>query len=633
MNEAEQLVIRATTTIEVSEIGNGQEFLYPERLKLKLETRLRASPVDFGALAYAIRERRGADGIAVVESSLVKGRSEVLRVVLDYIFISGIRPNSIQTYLKNFEIVMGWCDANGFREVFLSPETSRRAYQEYSEHLRHQILVDCTLKPLTCIQRQRAFRQLIEIVHLENAVYVLRGILPIKVTREARTPPRESDVRTYLNSCITIATQMSAFLMEGRPYPLVLKFSEYETSIFPFHGAAVTPYSPGWKSNTLSTDGTRVVTAQEYAAANPWCKPSEAIRQVAVTYERIEEANIDLRHDQRMWAASMALSAYACIFSLITGAGASEFVEFEYAEAVEMEKSLVKKELTSIKFRARGKTTRYAIGRGRGRQLLRAYLKFRVWVLDGAHSDYLFFAMKKHGRYLSEYDQLATSFSTRFFGRLKGTFLPADAKNIPPGAVRKFKSLILHELRVSPSLVADTLNHTEAVNAASYSETSVDRQQDEFSAYWEAIRKAADVVRDRASSEDVSTVVGHCEEIDQPVRIMENVPIEPSCTTQYGCLFCVNYLCHADDNDVHKLLSLEYVINSVRNTAKDVSHAERLFRELSIRINVIIEAVAGRSIENASLVTQVKHRVEELGILTPFWERRLQRYEKLGVVF
>ncbi|HEX8596338.1 MAG TPA: hypothetical protein VF682_24100 [Pseudomonas sp.] len=334
-----------------------------------------------------------------------------------------------------------------------------------------------------------------------------------------------------------------------------------------------------------------------------------------------------------MWAASMAMGAYACIFSLITGAGASEFVEFEYDEAVEIEESLVKKELTTIKFRARGLTTRYPIGRGRGRQLLRSYFKLRAWVLNGAHCDYLFFTMKKNGKYSGEYDQLPASFSTRFFGRIRGTFLPPDAKNIPPGAVRKFKSLILHELRVSPSLVADVLNHAQSMNASSYSEISVDRQEDEFSTYWQAVRKAADVVRDRSASASTSTVVGHCGEADTPVRIIESVPIEPNCTSQYGCLYCANYVCHADDDDVHKLLSLNYVINSVRDTAQDVSHAERLFRDLSIRINVIIEAVSARSAETALVVAEVKQRVEQLGVLTPFWEKRLQRYEKLGVVF
>lgn len=634
MLEAEKLVIRATQVITISDIGSGQEFLYPEMIGIQLDSRLRASPVDFGSLAYAVRETRGARGFAVVESSLVEGRREVLRMILDHIYVSGQSQTSIQIFLKNLEIVMRWCDASKHSDVFLNPEASRNAYIQFTEHLRHQMLVTGELNPLTCAQRQRALRLLIEIVHGDGSAYVLRGVLPLRVNREGRTPPREADVRLYLDACIRIATQFSSFVLEGKAYPLRLEFSNFETNIFPFAGSAVTPYSTGRVDDSLSPDGTRISTEEEYLAAKPWAKPSEARRRVASTHRSVDVANAHVRHDHRIWVASMAMSAYACIFSLITGAGASEFIQFEYDEAIEVEKSLVKKELTAVKFRARGLTTRYAIGRGHGRSLLRSYLKLRDWVLNGQDFEYLFFSIKKKGKYLDSYEQLQNNFSTRFFRRLMGTFLPENARNIPPGAVRKFKSLILHELRVSPSLVADTLNHTQPMNLSRYSETTIEKQEDEFSNYWQAVRKAADVVRERDSgSETTSTVVGHCEDIEQPIRVMEQVPIEPNCTSQYGCLFCANYLCHADDDDIHKLLSLHYVINAVRDTAKDISHAERLFRDLSIRINVILEAVAKRSADSASLVEHVRHRVDELGILTPFWEKRLHRYEKLGVVF
>lgn len=632
MPEAEKLKIRATETITISDVGNGQEFLYPERLRIQLAFRLRVSPIDFGAFAYTVRELRGADGYAVDLSTFLVGRREALRAILDYLYVSGMNEASIQIFIKNFETVMRWCDANGHSELFLSPTASRNAYIQYTEHLRHQLLVTGELKPITCINRQRAMRTLIEVVHRDDSAYIIRGVLPIKVVREGRSPPQESDVRRYLDACIRIATHFSDFLIDGKSYPLVVRFRDYEASILPFAGAIVTPYSSGRVSSTLSPDGMRVSTVQEYIELTQ-AYPSVANRCIDNAHRVIESANSDLRCEHRMWIASMAMNAYACIFSLITGAGASEFIQFEYDEAIDIEKSLVKKELTAVKLRARGLTTRYAIGRGHGRALLRSYLKLREWVLDGKEMKYLFFTMRKSGTYLGEYQQLANNFSTMFFKRLRGVFLPQDAKNIPPGSVRKFKSSILHELRVSVSLVAENLNHTASVNLASYTSMPVEKQQYEFSKYWQAIRKAADVVRDRTSQKDMSTVVGHCEEIESPVRIMEAVPIEPNCTIQYGCLFCANYLCHADDEDLHKLLSLSYVINSIRACAKDISHAERLFRELSIRIDVIVEAVAKRSAESVLLVEQVRRRVNDLGILTPFWEQRLRRYEKLGIVF
>jgi hypothetical protein len=114
---------------------------------------------------------------------------------------------------------------------------------------------------------------------------------------------------------------------------------------------------------------------------------------------------------------------------------------------------------------------------------------------------------------------------------------------------------------------------------------------------------------------------------------VEAPPIEPNCRTQYGCLFCENYVCHADQEDAHKLLSLQYVVTAVRHLSASIDHAESLFKEISVRIDLILEEVSKRSEKNERMITTLAARVKELGELTPFWENRLQRYEKMGVVF
>jgi hypothetical protein len=55
--------------------------------------------------------------------------------------------------------------------------------------------------------------------------------------------------------------------------------------------------------------------------------------------------------------------------------------------------------------------------------------------------------------------------------------------------------------------------------------------------------------------------------------------------------------------------------------------------DLFMRIKFIVDSIGGRSIELSDMVESVRVNVFELGELTPFWESRLQRYEKLGVVF
>ncbi|MFO8212288.1 hypothetical protein R2K36_33040, partial [Pseudomonas aeruginosa] len=100
-----------------------------------------------------------------------------------------------------------------------------------------------------------------------------------------------------------------------------------------------------------------------------------------------------------------------------------------------------------------------------------------------------------------------------------------------------------------------------------------------------------------------------------------------------GCLYCEHYLLHSDEEDFHKLLSLQYVINAVRRVAPDAAHAEALYKDLSLRVEFILGALGERSDSVKQTVETVKTRVFEYGELTPFWESRLSHYEKMGVVF
>ncbi|CAI8922490.1 conserved hypothetical protein [Pseudomonas sp. IT-P258] len=634
MSDFGLMVVRETDVVSLSQLG--QDFLYPERLRLKLDPRGIKSPIDIGAFAYASRYigvKACKDGIPVAIDSFVRVRRMLVRTIADYFNTGGLRDKSVLGEFKSFKFVLDWCDSNGHRDAFDDVKSARAAYKGFSGFPLHQILAQGKLKPITCFGRQRAFKLLIGLQFKHDAHYITRGVSVISANRKSPEPPKELDVKNYINVCMDIASRFRSFVMDGEPFPCRVKFVGLEAVVFPICGATITPYSQGKKLHCLNLSEGRVSTPEEYMASGARVSKLDIIRRsLAETQGTMDEANASLRHEQRMRLASMAASAYACLFILITGANPSEFVQFEFAEALEVEQSSIKKELTAVKFRARGKTTRYPIGR-KGLQLLKAYLKLRQWMLDGKDCKYLFFRMRKEGVYSGEFSQLNENFSSAFFRRLRGMYLPSDAKNIPASSVRKFKSLVLHELRVSPSLVADTLNHSERTNAMYYSETTPERQEQEFGTYWEAVRKAAEVVRERGSRPGSATVVGHCEDLNHPVKTHEEVPIQPNCQTQYGCLYCENYMCHADKEDVHKLLSLQYVVNAVRGKSGDLQHAERLFKDLSIRIEFILDAVSQRSEGSFILVAEMKVQVQQLGELTPFWEKRLQRYEKVGVVF
>lgn len=630
------LTLRDTDVFDVKDLG--REFLYPERVRIQLHEDARKAPFDIGSIAYSRRNFESdhvlaAYPIAVDLSSLVPGRRELIRDIIDGIYSGGLRHKSILAFLKKIKVVMDWCDQNGHSQWHESLEQAGSAYVALSDHLKHLILVDRKLSPTTCGHRQQTLQTLIELKFPGDAAHVTSLAPAFRIARNPATPPSEDLVQQYVSTCIDIARKLTDFVLKEENFPFRITVANNEVAVFPSMVGWLTPLTLEEGSSPVYNAGElRISSVEEYQELTGYNR-SVSIRALEEAQQNIDAANSDKRHQQRIRLASMAASAYACLFVLITAANPSEFIEFDYLEAVEVEKSVVKKELTSVKFRAGGRITRYAVGRRTGLPLLREYLKLREWILNGAECQYLFFKMKRTGFYTGQFSKLNEAFSSTFFKRLQGVFLPADCKNIPGSPARKLKSLILHELRVSPSIVAEVMNHSQKTNAASYSETRLDRMKTEYGDFWNSVRKAAEMVKSRADGDSKKIASGHCDDFERPVKILESVPITPDCRSQYGCLFCANYLCHADEEDIHKLLSLQFVVNAVRLGSPDIGHAEQMFQELSVRIEFILDAIAKRS-ENANrLVESVKYRVHELGELTHFWEKRLQRYEQVGVVF
>lgn len=644
MSSRQQFELRANTQIiTLSEITH--EFFEPERLRLQLSPKVRKKPVDIGSFAYAIRGRNESvqddRGTPVVIDSFVESRRELIGKLLESLV--GLRDSSIWARLKVIEYFIDWLNAQGYKELFTSAKQAQEAYQKYSAHLNHQIAHQ-VWKPSSAEGYQRNASIVIELLYPESSHHILAGAVRIIANRGSEAA-NSAHVEVYRDVCLAIARQCSAYVLNNQPYPFVVSIRDYEVVGFPSNSGWVGPFKDSPAS--YNPGERRISTVEEWWAAHKkkgraQIYKSEGVRSLANAKVNLGAANKDERHWHRLQVAGLAAKAYAILFVMITGATPAEFDQFSYAGALEVEKSAIKKELSAVKYRAGGKTTLYNIGRETGLPLLREYLKLRQWILNGVPHEGLFFAMpaiRKRGSANHEFPQLNTTIMMKVFFRfISGIFLDPRVKILSVRKIRRHKSLEMHIAGVSPSTVAAILNHSQAVNFSAYSEDTSERPAAELGQFWQAMRHAAQVVRERskgAAKDEITTATGHCDGFNQPipVRNVGAVAIEPNCRSQYGCLYCEHYICHSDEDDLHKIVSLQYVIHSVRKSAPNAVHAEALYKELSIRIEFILEALGERSDAVKQLVEAIKVKVFEYGELTSFWEKRLSRYEKIGVVF
>ncbi len=111
----------------------------------------------------------------------------------------------------------------------------------------------------------------------------------------------------------------------------------------------------------------RVATVEEYmskyAGRGQTIRLCEAERAIADAQASVEFANSESRNYVRLQMAAFAVKAYISLFMLMTGASPTELEQFSYEDALGIDKSVLKKELTAVKFRARGKMTGYVLGR------------------------------------------------------------------------------------------------------------------------------------------------------------------------------------------------------------------------------------------------------------------------------
>ncbi|WP_285424266.1 hypothetical protein [Pseudomonas sp. efr-133-TYG-103a] len=644
MNSRQQFEHRTDTrVITLSEVA--QEFAEPERLRLQLSSRVRKKPFDIGSFAYVIRGKNDSvfddRGTPVVIESFVESRRELIVRLLES-FV-GQRGTTVLTRLRAMEYFIDWLNMCGYREVFASAGHAQQAYLDFTAHLNHQIAHQ-VWKPLTARNIQVVVSKLIEHLYPEDSYLILAGAVTIR-SRSGSAAASATHVETYWDVCLAIAQQCSAFVLNNQPYPFVVTCRDYEVVVFPSNQGSVGPFRQSLPLyNAVERRIATVEEFQETVEKMGRTRPVKSVAERALSKAKanLNAANEDNRCRFRLQVAGLAAKAYASLFVMITGATPAEFQQFSYADALDVAKSPIKKELSAVKFRAGGKATRYNIGRYSGLPLLKEYLKLREWILNGASQEALFFSMPASGKLASadpEFPDIKLSGAlSSFFASISGIFLDPKVPRLSPRKMRKCKSLGMHTAGVSPSAVATALNHSGAVNLSTYSEATPEQQEAELGQFWRSVHHAAQVVRERSQrpvENVIATGAGHCNGFNHPIpsRGLGSASIEPNCRSQYGCLYCEHFICHSDEEDLHKLVSLQYVINAVRKTARDTAHAEALYKELSIRIEFILEALGEHSDAVKRLVETIKVKVFEYGELTLFWEKRLSRYEKMGVVF
>ena len=631
---------RSVNIVRFTDLDN--EILRPEMVMIQLDTRVKPKPIDIGSLCYSDRKKlvAGWDSSKKIKprpvnlESLKPERREPIRVWLDQVRTSGLSQMSMCNEHQIVRYVFDWADSNGHSCFLKGSEAMNNAYTAFTDHLFHRIHGDESWGPSTASRYQSGFLKIAGLILSKAEVRLMKSSRPIVVVHKRRVhAPSSVEVDEYVGHLISFTRGLMRALMHD-DFPLKVPCSDYEVVIYPSNNNSIcTPFS----TNNLAMFDSK--THEIYSYEDYFSKLKEegkspsSKKDYARSLKFYYESNKDKKGSRfrKIWAQKV-IRGYASLIQFITGVNATGLVAFEYSNALEVSRDSVKKELISVKLRANGFLEKYPVGGNKGLKILKEYLSFRDWYLDGRNYKYLFFSDIESSGGACKLAPLRADFQSRLYRQLSGRVIPEYIENITPSLARKHKSVILKRMGLTTDETAQSLNHTNKTNDESYSAPSIDEMKGEFSEFWRGVKTASKKIKITKESRASATAVGRCDDFGAPVMISAGTPIKPDCNTQHGCLFCENYTCHADEEDIRKLLCLKYVIEAVRDHAEDFERADFLFRQTSVQVNEILKRVKSIYPELIETIERITKEVYELGLLTPFWESRLDMYEDAGVV-
>ncbi|NOH19477.1 hypothetical protein [Vibrio cyclitrophicus] len=119
------------------------------------------------------------------------------------------------------------------------------------------------------------------------------------------------------------------------------------------------------------------------------------------------------------------------------------------------------------------------------------------------------------------------------------------------------------------------------------------------------------------------TPAGHCNAIDNSAaKLMdgftESAP-SPTCTRSETCFFCKYYVLHADEEDIHQILSLrELLPHAQKRALSEVAYAIK-FAPVLHRIEEILEGLIEKNPDKKALIDEVSDKVKR-GELSQHWQ-------------
>ncbi|MEO8488163.1 hypothetical protein [Pseudomonas sp.] len=614
------------------------------------ESSNRMHSLDVGCFCYSSRENvagRGLTGAAVVKSSLDPERVALVQTTLD--FVRGANAVSAGRKYNEIKQFYNWVDSLETPMTFSCAKSMRSAYIEYTRNLLQLInvskvgrtgigkktaqnyqkaaaVVVAAATPLSVHQvmglatkisgarkvevgfndldsqeeRSRTFAALVKFIDEVHRVVVLKGQLPILFSS-----PNDDDFYYFVPSQV-----------RG-------KGSDEESVYSKLRYYDKFPSNNDFEERSGFSDQLAGKVSQKFILTN--------IRM------RLKELAQKPRSEFFMSLANRAMSAGLITFFAATGTNLTVALELlmHNEQVVPTTKG---NRYSGTKGRAEGKDVFPEFG-AEYSPVFKKIKAIRAWLLDGRVSQLVFPYQDGSGMITRMEPSCVKEVRTLFNATLPNTTW------VTPRKWRKGVGSEYIKLSGGDTLLtSEKLGNTEGVVRASYARPSFEDTAVELSTFFDKAYDAA-VSRTRLQSTIPVTILvneespsnipaGYCDKPDDSKPELAQgftslAPI-PRCGEPVTCLFCSFYSLHADEQDIRRLLSLQYLLRSSKGGMPNERFIEK-FSPLLHRVDEILVDVEAQGELKAEFISDIRTDVAR-GNLDAFWAIHFNTFVSVGVV-
>lgn len=602
-------------------------------------------PLDLGALTYSKREKKSGKAQREVDDTtfevergyaisywLKKNTERYLSGLSEKTFVRECR--TLISMVEKFDEL----ESNAFKSADCLNETYAR-FRTYVHGLRHPDgshyeSIDSRLSSASNIMD--AFCSGLN--YRKYPVKKLQGDIA-KAKKSATVSPQDELVKESLTLAFMIFSGLYSLIKKPGQYPMSLKLPKEEVWLFPIRQFCATDEllragKPTLERNVLwNYKVGRVNTVEEMMEKYPLGSVDVSKKKYALrchyqeAIDLIEVSNADLQCLSRRRLMNLAQFAYLTMFIANTGMNESILRDLEFQAEWADEDFLgerIEVGFRGLKARAGNKVVTFNITVVHLKEFKR-FIKLRNEICNGNNYKYLFVAMDSDGLCIDE--PLANNSILEYYRKVRSYFYP-KIKSISFRQWRKYKFDNVSKL-ASFKIAVDALQNTETTAISNYMEQACDESVLEISRFIKAYDQGLKL---EGRSNALLTPAGACGEPGSPQLIKVINTIAPDCRNFLGCLFCENFLTHAIEADIRKLVSMKYFLNKIMPLSKSGNAFESTGGLTVQRIDEFLETIKKISPEIYAVVRKLECEVDEFQALDSYWQSKLHLLSKLDLV-